>query len=77
MLNRGCVDITVSPSAKGKPAKVTVLPQSDYYELDNRTLSRTPSAGKLRITRNWLTNGNRIILTGNVTGPYTRTLKPV
>ncbi|WP_462367041.1 D-alanyl-D-alanine carboxypeptidase/D-alanyl-D-alanine endopeptidase [Phocaeicola coprophilus] len=74
MLNRGCVDITVSPSAKGKPAKVTVLPQSDYYELDNRTLSRTPSAGKLRITRNWLTNGNRIILTGNVTGPYTRTL---
>lgn len=26
MLNRGCVDITVSPSAKGKPAKVTVLP---------------------------------------------------
>ena len=74
MLNRGCVDITVSPSAKGKPAKVTVLPQSDYYELDNRTLSRIPSAGKLRITRNWLTNGNRIILTGNVTGPYTRTL---
>ena len=74
MLNRGCVDITVSPSAKGQPAKVTVLPQSDYYELDNRTFSRTPSAGKLRITRNWLTNGNRIILTGNVTGPYTRTL---
>lgn len=66
MLNQGCVDITVTPQEKGTAAIVECSPRSDYYQVDNQAVSLDPSAGKLKITRNWLSNGNQITITGNV-----------
>lgn len=74
MLNRGCVDVTVSPAQKDSLPEVTCTPVSDYYSINNRGVSRNPQAGKLKITRNWLTNGNQITITGNVPRPYTEKL---
>lgn len=48
MLNRGCVDIKVSPAAKGKAGTVEITPESDYYQLNNRSISLHPEAGKLK-----------------------------
>lgn len=74
MLNRGCVDVFVSPTQKDSLPTVTCTPLSDYYTVDNRGVSRNPQAGKLQITRNWLSNGNRITISGNVAHPYTEKL---
>ena len=67
MLNQGCVSVTVSPQEKGTQAAVDCMPFSDYYQVDNRAISHDPAAGQLKITRNWLSNGNIISVTGNVT----------
>ncbi len=69
MLNRGCVNITVTPSAKGDTGIVEIIPESDFYEIENRSVSSQPSAGKLCIGRNWLENGNVIRVSGNVSAP--------
>lgn len=74
MLNRGCVDVFVSPTQKDSLPEVTCTPISDYYTVDNRGVSRNQQAGKLQITRNWLSNGNRITISGNVAHPYTEKL---
>lgn len=74
MLNRGCVDVMVSPGKTGEPGKVLITPASDYYELKNHSLTQVNSAGKLKVTRNWLENGNTLLVTGNVTSPRKRTL---
>lgn len=74
MLNRGCVDVFVSPTLKDSLPKVTCTPASDYYKVDNRATSRNPQAGKLKITRDWLHNGNTITVSGNVAVPYTEKL---
>lgn len=74
MLNRGCVNITVVPSQKGKAPKVTVAPESDYYSIANKGISHSPSAGRLRITRDWISNGNTIRICGNVAQKHTTTL---
>lgn len=74
MLNRGCVDVFVSPTQKDSLPTVTCTPVSDYYTVDNRGVSRNPQVGKLQITRNWLSNGNRITISGNVAHPYTEKL---
>lgn len=74
MLNRGCVDITVSPTKKDSLPEVTCIPISDYYQVDNDGVSLQPQAGKLKITRNWLHNGNLIHVSGNVAKTTTRTL---
>ncbi|MCF2576394.1 D-alanyl-D-alanine carboxypeptidase/D-alanyl-D-alanine-endopeptidase [Phocaeicola barnesiae] len=74
MLNRGCVEVTVQPAAKGLQGTVEVSPSSDYYQVENRSVSRTPSAGKLVITRDWLEQGNRIQVAGCISAKRTKTL---
>lgn len=74
MLNRGCVEVTVEPAAKGLQGTVEVSPLSDYYQVENRSVSRTPSAGKLVITRDWLEQGNRIQVSGCISAKRTKTL---
>lgn len=74
MLNRGCVDVSVSPAQKDSLPQVACTPVSDYYSVVNRAVSRNPQAGKLEITRNWLHHGNIITVSGNVSVPCTEKL---
>lgn len=74
LLNRGCVDVTVSPTQKDSLPEVTCVPASGYYQVDNDAVSHCPQAGKLEITRNWLHNGNLIHVSGNVSKTATKTL---
>ena len=66
MLNRGCVNVTAQPTELGHPAEIVITPRSDMYQLENRSVCFLPSRGNLKITRDWLTNGNTIIVKGNV-----------
>ena len=74
MLNRGCVDVTVIPTVKDSLPAIECVPASDYFQVDNDGITNNPQAGNLRITRNWLHNGNLIHVTGNVAKKTTRTL---
>lgn len=74
MLNRGCVDVMVSPGKTGEQGKVVITPESDYYDLKNHSLTKVSRAGKLKVTRNWLENGNTLLVSGNVVTPQKRTL---
>ena len=74
MLNRGCVEVTVAPSQADSLPLVTCAPASSFYQVNNRAVSRQPSAGKLKITRNWMEHGNMITITGNVDKKTQQTL---
>ena len=67
MLNRGCVEVTVIPAQLDSLPVVECTPVSNYYQIRNKAVSRNPDAGKLKITRNWMENGNVITISGNVT----------
>lgn len=66
MLNKGAVTVTASPGEKGDTASIECVPASSYYTLTNETKSRTPSAGRFGISRDWLQNGNNVLIKGNV-----------
>ncbi len=70
--NRGCVRISCIPGFTGEPATVNISPNSGYYTLYNHSVSHTPAAGKLGITRSWTDQTNVITVSGNVTN---RTIK--
>ncbi len=75
MLHKGTVTITVVPGKeRGDSAVVTCQPFSTYYTIDNRAVTRTPDEGRLSVTRDWLDNGNTILVTGNVTGKSAQTI---
>ena len=55
MFCKGAVEVTVVPgSLQGDTASVSCKPVSSYYTLTNRTKTRTPSAGKYSLSRDWL-----------------------
>lgn len=69
MFCKGAVEVTVRPGAHpGDTAKVTCYPASSYYTVTNQTRTRTSSAGKFTVSRDWLTNRNNLILKGNIDG---------
>lgn len=74
MLNRGCVDVTVIPTQKDSLPQVICVPASGFYQVDNDGVSKNSQAGPLKITRNWLHNGNLIHISGNVSRETTKTL---
>ena len=67
MLNGGCVDVCVKPSAQGSAPTVTCTPQSAYYTIVNEAVSHDAEKGKLTIMRDWLDNTNIIRIRGNCT----------
>ncbi len=74
LLEKGCVEVCVTPTVKDSTATIVCLPTSSWYEIDNHTRCYNDSAGPLRITRDWQEGSNRIIVSGNVEQPCTRRL---
>ncbi|MCI7070538.1 MAG: D-alanyl-D-alanine carboxypeptidase/D-alanyl-D-alanine-endopeptidase [Bacteroides pyogenes] len=67
MFCKGAVKVIAVPSAQqGDTARLVFTPSSSYYTADNRTKTRTPSAGKFSVSRGWLENDNRLVVKGNV-----------
>ncbi|MDR1003963.1 MAG: D-alanyl-D-alanine carboxypeptidase/D-alanyl-D-alanine-endopeptidase [Prevotellaceae bacterium] len=66
MLNKGKVDVTAVPTRRDSAATVGLVPASTYYTVTNETKSRTPAAGRFRVSRNWLQHGNSLLVSGNV-----------
>lgn len=71
MLNKGLVTVTASPGERGHLASLDCVPASSYYTVTNETKSRTPAAGRFGVSRDWLQNGNNIVVKGNVEGKHT------
>lgn len=67
MYNKGKIEVVATPSQnRGGEVLVEVKPQSTYYTVSNKAITRTPSAGKFRITRDWMNNDNEILISGNL-----------
>lgn len=74
MLNKGVVTVTAVPGERGDTALLECSPASSYYKVHNETRSRTPEAGSFNLSRNWLENGNRLTVKGNVSARRTATV---
>lgn len=74
MLNRGCVDITVSPTRKDSLPQVSLIPEGGYCRVDNRAVCHSPEAGKLIVTRDRTTDADCILVRGNADRTVTRSL---
>ena len=67
MLNKGFVKVTAIPTNSGEPARLEVKPASTYFNIINETKTKTSSAGKFTVMRDWMNNANEITVSGNIT----------
>jgi len=66
ILNKDVVKIEAVARNAGEPASLEITPTSTFYTIDNQTVSKVASAGKFKVDRDWLQNGNHITVSGNV-----------
>ncbi len=67
MFHKGMVTVTAYPgAAKGDSARVECEPFSTYYTVTNQALTRTPDEGRFSVSRDWLANGNNLLVRGTV-----------
>lgn len=71
MLNEGCVNIELSPSSKDSLAIIRAYPFSTMYSISNRVITRPGCRDDVRITRNWMSHGNDIQVSGSISKPQT------
>jgi D-alanyl-D-alanine carboxypeptidase/D-alanyl-D-alanine-endopeptidase (penicillin-binding protein 4) len=74
LLEKGCVEVCVTPTTRDSIPMVVCLPTSSWYEIDNRAVCYNDSAGALHITRDWQEGSNRIVVSGNVERSHTKKL---
>jgi len=74
MFSKGYISVTAIPAQRGRPAILRVRPESSFYQVVNQTASRLSTPGAFSVTRNWIEGGNRIVASGNIITPVTRTV---
>ncbi len=74
LFNKGVVKVIASPAVGDTIATVNVTPTSTYYTVCNQTRCNTPGTEPFRVTRNWLQQGNGIVVSGTVKNTQSHTI---
>lgn len=66
-INDNSIEIFVEGTTTGLPAKVTLIPQTEYVELINNTITvSSDKPDSFIVTRDWVNHTNKIIVEGKV-----------
>ena len=66
-INDNSIKVFVEGDEIGLPAKVSLIPQTDFVEVVNNTITISPSSSDdFKITRDWVNRSNTIIVDGEV-----------
>jgi D-alanyl-D-alanine carboxypeptidase/D-alanyl-D-alanine-endopeptidase (penicillin-binding protein 4) len=66
-INKNSIKVFVEGSEIGSPAKVTLIPQTDFVKVENESVSVSPnSSDDFKVTRNWVNRTNTIFIEGRV-----------
>ena len=64
VINDAAVIVEYQPGAEGAAAIVKTIPQSDFFEIENKSVTSPDSGKKFRVTREWIERTDRIIVEG-------------
>jgi D-alanyl-D-alanine carboxypeptidase/D-alanyl-D-alanine-endopeptidase (penicillin-binding protein 4) len=66
-INGNSIKVFVEGDEIGSPAKVSLIPQTEYFKVVNNSVTVSPnSADNFKITRDWVNRNNKIIVVGDV-----------
>lgn len=65
-INENTIKVITSPGQSGGKAMLSLLPPSEYFEIENHSVTIDTGRAKLKVTRDWLNHSDKIILTGTI-----------
>jgi D-alanyl-D-alanine carboxypeptidase/D-alanyl-D-alanine-endopeptidase (penicillin-binding protein 4) len=66
VINDAAVLVESMPGEPGMPAIIRTVPESDYFEIENNSVTSQDTAKKFRVTRDWINRSDKIIVEGNI-----------
>ncbi|MBK8945093.1 MAG: D-alanyl-D-alanine carboxypeptidase/D-alanyl-D-alanine-endopeptidase [Ignavibacteriae bacterium] len=66
IINDACVQIEFEPGELNKEAKIKVIPETDFFDISNTSVTTNNETEKFEITRDWQSRGNEIIIKGDL-----------
>lgn len=66
IINDASVKIAYEPSLIGKPVHFSLVPETDYFDIVNSSITTKEDTSNFEITRNWLERGNKIFISGDI-----------
>ncbi|NLT50872.1 MAG: D-alanyl-D-alanine carboxypeptidase/D-alanyl-D-alanine-endopeptidase [Ignavibacteria bacterium] len=65
-INRNSVRVNYSPEKTGDKVNVKIVPDTDYFEISNQSVTTNTGKSDLLISRDWLNHSDKIIVKGNL-----------
>jgi D-alanyl-D-alanine carboxypeptidase/D-alanyl-D-alanine-endopeptidase (penicillin-binding protein 4) len=65
-INYNCVSVNYTPGFVGNPALISLIPQSNYFNVINNSRTTENKTTPLRISRDWIIRSNNITVTGEI-----------
>lgn len=66
IINDAAIKIAYEPNLIGDTVIYKIIPQTNFFEVINNSLTSRNNKSDLKISRNWLDRGNRITISGNL-----------
>ncbi len=66
IINDVSVEIAYEPGLIGNPVNISLIPQTDYFDITNESITTKEDTSNFEITRDWLHRGNEIIISGDL-----------
>lgn len=66
VINDAAVMVEYMPGEKGAPAVLKITPESDYFEIENNSVTTSDTSKKFKVTREWIDRCDKIIIEGNI-----------
>lgn len=69
MFHKGVITVAAYPDSIKQKARIGVIPYSDYFDIQNLTKSIPSQPESFSVTRDYVNQSNRIMVSGNINSP--------
>lgn len=66
IINDACIKVAYQPGLIGKPVICHLIPETDYFDVSNTSITTSEDTSDFEITRDWMYRGNEIIIKGDL-----------
>lgn len=66
IINDGIIKIAYEPGEIGKPANVSLVEETNYFDMSNTSITTKEDTSEFEITRDWMQRGNEILIKGDI-----------
>ena len=66
LINDACIEIAYEPGIIGKPINFNLIPETDFFDITNNSITTKEDTSDFDITRDWLYRGNELLIEGDI-----------